>query len=178
MASARKKKVTQGDIARLCKVDQGSVSRILNKDTRDSFSPETIQKVFQAAREVGYVHPALISTNRRHSPRKKAAIRANVSIVIGTNTLYDRGTCEIHEMSGSGMLLKNFRTRKSSLPMDRFKIDLHVVAGPLRGLRARTQVVRFSNNQSEFAIAVAYDQLLDDDARRRIARYLKLGKLR
>jgi hypothetical protein len=175
MATSRKKKVTQGDIARVCKVDQGSVSRILNKDTRDSFSPETIQKVFQAAREIGYVHPALVSTNRRHSPRKKAAIRANVSLLIGSNTLYDRGTCEIHEMSGSGMLLKNFQTRKGTLPLDRFRIDLQVTGGPLRGVEARTHLVRFSNHQSEFAIAVAYEQL-DDGARRRIARYLKLGK--
>ncbi|HLG43303.1 MAG TPA: helix-turn-helix domain-containing protein, partial [Planctomycetota bacterium] len=120
MPAARKKKVTQGDIARNCKVDQGSVSRILNKDTRDSFSPDTIQKVFQTARELGYVHPALVSTNRRHSPRKKAGMRASLAIVIGTSTIYDRGSCEIHELSGSGMLLKNFTTKRGTLPMDRF----------------------------------------------------------
>jgi len=49
----KKKRVTQEDIARLCGIDQGSVSRILNKDTRDSFAKETIERVFKAAREAG-----------------------------------------------------------------------------------------------------------------------------
>ena len=41
-ANARRGKITQEDIANACKIDQGSVSRILNKDTRDSFAPETV----------------------------------------------------------------------------------------------------------------------------------------
>jgi hypothetical protein len=175
MAGARKKKVTQADIARVCKVDQGSVSRILNKDTRDSFSPETIQLVFQCARELGYVHPALVSTNRRHSPRKKATVKANIQIVIGTSTVFDRGNCEIHELSGSGMLLKNFLTRKRSLPMDRFQIDVNITSGPLRGVHARTHVVRFSNNQTEFALAVQYNEVAEMD-RKRISKFLRTGK--
>ena len=59
-----KKRVTQEDIARTCKIDQGSVSRILNEDTRDSFAEETVQKVFKVARELGYLHPSLITSNR------------------------------------------------------------------------------------------------------------------
>lgn len=175
MVTSRKKKVTQGDIARVCEVDQGSVSRILNKDTRDSFSPETIQAVFQAARELGYVHPALVSTNRRATPRKRAAVKAGVTIVIGTNTVFDRGGCEIHELSGSGMLLKNFETRKGVLPLDRFHLDVQIASGPLKGVVARTSVVRFSNSQSDFGVAVQYAEVSEED-RRRISRFLRLGK--
>ena len=69
-----KKRVTQEDIARTCKIDQGSVSRILNEDTRDSFAEETIQKVFKIARELGYLHPSLITSNRRESNRRKAEL--------------------------------------------------------------------------------------------------------
>lgn len=174
MGLNRKKKVTQADIARACKLDQGSVSRILNKDTRDSFSPETVQTVFRAARELGYVHPALVNTNRRHSPRKKATIRANVTVVIGTSTSWDRGSCEIQEISGSGMLLKNFQTKKKALPMDRFRLDLNVTSGPLRGIAAKTTVVRFSNNEEEYGLAVQFTDI-SEDARKKILRFLKRG---
>ena len=62
---AEKDKITQDTIAKLCDLDQGSVSRILNKDTRDSFAEETVRHVFKIAREIGYLHPALVTTNRR-----------------------------------------------------------------------------------------------------------------
>lgn len=172
VAPGKKKKVTQADIARACKLDQGSVSRILNKDTRDSFSPETVQHVFQIAREMGYVHPALVNTNRRLSPRRKAYLRGTVSIVIGTNTIYDRGAVEVHEISSSGILLKNFETKKHSLPMDRFRLDVEIQSAPLKGLIARCDVVRFSNNESEFALAVQFAEIEDRD-KRRILRFIK-----
>lgn len=174
MTKKRKKKVTQADIARACHLDQGSVSRILNKDTRDSFSEKTIETVFRVARELGYVHPALVNTNRRHSPRRKATIRANLSIIIGTNTVFDQGWCEIQEISGSGMLLKNFHTRKKALPMDRFRIDVQVSSGALRGVSARGTVVRFSNNEDEYGLAVSFTEI-DEESRRRILRFLKHG---
>jgi hypothetical protein len=171
----KKKKVTQADIARACRLDQGSVSRILNKDTRDSFSAETVQHVFTVARELGYVHPALVNTNRRQSPRKKAFFKGTVSIVIGTNTVYDRGDVEIHEISGSGILLKNFSTKKNSLPMDRFRLDVEIASGPLKGLKARCDVVRFSNNENEFGLAVQFAEI-EDRERRRIARFTKANR--
>ena len=55
MTTTEKSRVTQEDIALACGIDQGSVSRILNKDTRDSFAEETVQKVFKIARELGYL---------------------------------------------------------------------------------------------------------------------------
>src|SRR5258705_6888878 len=122
-AGGKKRKITQEDLARHCKLDQGSVSRILNKDTRDSFADETVELVFRAARELGYLHPTLVNSNRRASDRKKAGFAAKISIVIGMNTVYDEGTCDIDEISSSGMMLMRFKTKKQSFPMDRFRID-------------------------------------------------------
>lgn len=169
---ARKKKVTQADIARACKLDQGSVSRILNKDTRDSFSPETIQMVFRIARELGYVHPALVSTNRRESPRRKTKIKAKVAVMLGANTVYDRGECEVHEVSTSGMLLKEFKTQKMSFPLDRFSLDLELATPPLRGIKAKGNVVRFLTEDNEFAIAVKYLEIDEEDLKR-ISKFIK-----
>jgi len=168
----KKGKVTQEDIAKAAKIDQGSVSRILNKDTRDSFAEDTVQQVFKIARELGYLHPALVTTNRRESIRKKAEASGKVKLVIGTNTLYDEGTVDIDEISMSGMLLHNFKTKKSSFPMDRFKLDVEVTSATLKGFRCRAKLVRFSDNEEVFALAVKFDSV-DDESRDKLLKFLK-----
>jgi transcriptional regulator with XRE-family HTH domain len=167
-----KKRVTQEDIARACKIDQGSVSRILNEDTRDSFAEETIQKVFKIARELGYLHPSLITSNRRESNRRKAELVGKVQIMIGTNTVYDEGDIDIDEISMSGMLLRNFRTRRKTLPMDRFKFQVEVTEGRLKGFKCRCKLVRFSDNEDEFALAVKFDSI-DEDAKDKLKNFLR-----
>jgi transcriptional regulator with XRE-family HTH domain len=166
------KRVTQEDIAKACRIDQGSVSRILNEDTRDSFAEFTIQKVFKVARELGYLHPSLITSNRRESSRRKAEVRGKVSILIGTNTVYDEGDIDIDEISMSGMLLRNFRTKKKTLPMDRFKFLVEVNEGRLRGFRCRCKLVRFSDNEDEFALAVKFDSL-DEDGKDKLKNFIR-----
>ena len=52
-----RKKVTSSDIARAAGVSQATVSMILNKKYNVSFSPQTIQRVEQVAKEMGYKVP-------------------------------------------------------------------------------------------------------------------------
>ena len=54
-----KKKVTSTDIARAAGVSQSTVSMVLNKKYNVSFSKETVEKVENAAKELGYVPPKL-----------------------------------------------------------------------------------------------------------------------
>ena len=152
----KKKKVTQRDIAALANVDQGSVSRILNMATRERFSRETVEKVFKVARELGYLHPALVSSNRRASPRKACELQAKCRIIIGTNTVWDEGECTISEVSLSGMLLTRLETPKHTLPIDKFRIELEVLTPPLKGLKGRYEVSRFAGADNEFALAIKY----------------------
>ena len=49
-----KKRVTSEDVARAAGVSQGTVSMILNRKANVSFGAETIRKVEEAARELGY----------------------------------------------------------------------------------------------------------------------------
>ena len=172
MTTEPKKRVTQEDIARACKIDQGSVSRILNEDTRDSFAEETIDKVFKVARELGYLHPSLITSNRRESSRRKAQVTGRVAILIGTNTVFDEGDVDVDEISMSGMLLRNFRTKKRTLPMDRFKFLVEVGEGKLKGLKLRCKLVRFSDNEEEFALAVKFDGL-DEDGKEKLKSFVR-----
>lgn len=157
-----KSRITQGDVARKIGIDQGSVSRILNRDTRDSFSEDTVKKVFKIAREMGYLHPALLTTNRRMSARRRTLLKAHLRIIVGTNTVYDEGQVEIHEISESGCLLKGFKTAKRNLPLDRFKFDLEVNEPRMKNFHARCRLIRFSDNEEEFALAVEFEGLSMD----------------
>lgn len=52
-----RKKITSSDVAKRAGVSQATVSMVLNRKYNVSFSRETIQRVEQAARELGYVLP-------------------------------------------------------------------------------------------------------------------------
>ena len=170
-----KKRVTQEDLARYCKIDQGSVSRILNKDTRDSFSRETVDRVFKAARELGYLHPALISSNRRESQRKKITVEADISVVkVADGQVILTGQAEVDEISASGLLLRQVRTSSTSgLPFEPVYIDVNVTSTKLKGFRARTQPARIVDRDG-FGLAVQYrNDGLDDENKEKLRAYLK-----
>ena len=66
-----KKKVTSSDVAKAAGVSQGTVSMVLNRKYNVSFSKETIQKVEQAAEEMGYEIP---KRKKRKESRKEKLI--------------------------------------------------------------------------------------------------------
>ena len=104
--------------------------------------------------------------------RRKAEVTGRVQVMIGTNTVYDEGEIDIDEVSMSGMLLRNFRTKKKTLPMDRFKFNVEVDDGKLKGFKARCKLVRFSDNEDEFALAVKFDSL-DEDAKDKLKNFVR-----
>jgi LacI family transcriptional regulator len=59
------KKATSNDVARLAGVSQTAVSLILNESEKISFSEDTKERVFTAARKLGYSLP-----NRRKKEKK------------------------------------------------------------------------------------------------------------
>ena len=68
----RKKKVTSTDIAKAAGVSQSTVSMVLNKKYNVSFSKETVEKVEQAAKDLGYV-PQKRKT-RKESKKEKLLV--------------------------------------------------------------------------------------------------------
>ena len=52
-----KKKITSSQVAERAGVSQATVSMILNRRSNVSFSAETVERVEQAARELGYELP-------------------------------------------------------------------------------------------------------------------------
>jgi transcriptional regulator with XRE-family HTH domain len=160
-----KKKVTQMDIARICGIDQGSVSRILNSDTRDSFAEETIQKVFKVARELGYLHPSLVNSNRRESPRKRLPLKADLEIRINDGSVHTRGEADVEEVSASGMVLSGFALESNTLPLTPFSILVEVTSQRLKGFKAECTVARFIEKDGITSLAVRY-KAVDDESKR------------
>ncbi len=64
---------TKKEIADHLGLDRSTVSKILNNYNRDRFSPSTVQRVEQAARELGYMR-----AQRRGSPRHEAGATARL----------------------------------------------------------------------------------------------------
>ena len=102
----------------------------------------------------------------------KAGFEARVQIIVGTNTVYDEGGVDVEEVSNTGMLLRNFRTKKRSFPMDRFKLDVEISSPKAKPFRARCKVVRFWDNENEFGLAVRFETL-DDAAKERLKAFAK-----
>ena len=68
-----KKKATSSDVARKAGVSQATVSMVLNRKYNVSFSRETVEKVEQAARELGYQLPGRKNKkDSRHCSRQAA----------------------------------------------------------------------------------------------------------
>lgn len=75
------KKATSSDVAKLAGVSQSAVSLILNENEKITFSNETKERVFEAARQLGYTLPV----------RKKKKVGARVLLVFTptlVNTYY------------------------------------------------------------------------------------------
>lgn len=155
----KKGKVTQEDIADKCGIDQGSVSRILNNDHRDSFSKETVELVFRTARELGYTHPSIVKVNRRISSRKKVLIPCKLELYTSDNKLWDRGTATICEISASGIVLMNIRSKKQSFPIESHYLRLGFKLGNKAELSVKADPVRFILQNKLFKIAYKFTDL-------------------
>ena len=80
-----KKKATSSDVAKRAGVSQATVSMVLNKKYNVSFSRETVEKVEQAARELGYHLPG--RKNRKES-RKEKLWKSTVSTICSSTDAY------------------------------------------------------------------------------------------
>jgi transcriptional regulator with XRE-family HTH domain len=160
-----KKRITQSQVAMVCGIDQGSVSRILGKDTRDLFSKETIEKVFRTARELGYLHPDLVISNRRDSGRRGLSATADIRLVVAVESLFATGTAEVENISLSGLLLRSIRTNNSLLPLEPYRIEVDVTSGGLAGFKAVGRPVRMDEQDGGLTIAVHFESLDPTNAR-------------
>lgn len=100
-----KRKPTQADVAQLAGVSQTTVSHILNDSSLDEFSPETIQRVWDAINQLAYVPNRAAQSLRTSRTYTIAAIIPDI-----TNPFYPafaRGIQNAAETHHYGLVLYN-----------------------------------------------------------------------
>ena len=152
----KKKKVTQLDVANSCNLDQGSISRILDINTRKYYNQETVGKVFQAARELGYVHPALVSSNRRDAPRVPVKTSVKIQVLTLDLQILDHGEAIVSEMSSIGLLLTSFNLNKNNIPLTFFLFKVIFDKDKFNNFEITCIPTRITIEKKHFGIAAKY----------------------
>lgn len=128
---------TKKEIADHLGLDRSTVSKILNHYNRERFSRATVEKVEEAARELGYM-----KSQRRESPRQEAWATAAFRIFLVDGTLFSEGTGIIKDFSANGFLLGKVRLRGRHLPAAPHYYLVEVLDGSLKGFEYRCRPVR------------------------------------
>ena len=99
-----KKRVTSEDVARAAGVSQGTVSMILNRKANVSFGAETIRKVEEAARELGYEVP---KRKTRKETRQKLIVVFCPTLTNPYYVMLLQGIEEVAKEKGYGVFVCN-----------------------------------------------------------------------
>ena len=84
-----KKKITSSQVAERAGVSQATVSMILNRRNNVSFSAETVERVEQAARELGYELPG----RRKTGDNKKEKLIVFLSVIRREMLFWKKNIC-------------------------------------------------------------------------------------
>lgn len=99
------KKATSSDVAKLAGVSQATVSMILNHKYNVSFSRETMERVEQAARELGYELPG--RKNRKESKKEKLIVAFCPTITSPYYVMLLQGIESVANEQGYGVFICN-----------------------------------------------------------------------
>lgn len=100
-----KKKATSSDVAERAGVSQATVSMVLNKKYNVSFSRETVERVEQAARELGYQLPSRKS--RKENKREKLIVVFCPTLTSPYYVLLLQGIESVANKQGYGVFICN-----------------------------------------------------------------------
>ncbi len=107
---ARKKRITQADVARHARVSQSLVSYIINDGGTMSIPPETRQRVLDAMAELGYV-PNIVA-RRLRSNRTYTIAGIIPDILNPFYPAFERGIQDIAEQYGYDLMIFNTDSRE------------------------------------------------------------------
>lgn len=100
-----KKKATSSDVAKRAGVSQATVSMVLNRKYNVSFSRDTIERVEQAARELGYELPR--HKNRKENKKEKLIVVFCPTITSPYYVLLLQGIESVANEEGYGVFICN-----------------------------------------------------------------------
>lgn len=100
-----KKKATSSDVAKKAGVSQATVSMVLNKKYNVSFSRETVERVEQAARELGYQLPG--RKNKKENKKEKLIVVFCPTLTSPYYVLLLQGIESVANKQGYGVFICN-----------------------------------------------------------------------
>jgi hypothetical protein len=136
--------VTQLDVARAVRLDVSSVNKILHRKRGPRFRRDTVERVFRAARKLGYPIDTLKHPHRRTDSRRAVSLQCELSVYLN-GAVFDRGTALITELSPQGARIEHSNLPKGSLPLAPFVLGIKPAGFDLE-LRGR--LVRFHSSES------------------------------
>ena len=118
-----KKKATSSDVARKAGVSQATVSMVLNKKYNVSFSRETVEKVEQAARELGYQLPG--RKNKKDSKKEKLIVVFCPTLTSPYYVLLLQGVEAVANKQGYGVFICN--TQRDARLEEKYLRMMHTI---------------------------------------------------
>lgn len=160
--------VTQVEIARRLKLDVSTVNKILNHRAGAVFQKETIKRVFQVARKLGYDFGRLKHTHRRRDERSEVVIGAEVILHTKDGGIFDQGVATIRDLSPSGARITDLATPMGAIPTESFTVTLRPMQQPLTEVELPGRIVRIHiNGTTSYGIEFAG---LDSEVARKLRR--------
>ncbi len=166
-------KVTQKDVAAYLGLNQTTISRILAGTPRFTYSEQTRSRVFEAATRLGYLHPAVVKTEKRSSMRQPLPAAAQVRIYLQDGRLFCSYGAQLVNINRTGMLLKDFEGKKRVVPLETFTLEVEFDVQPLGDMKIKARPVRFHQDNGVMGLGVAFLALTEDQTAR-IDRFLAL----
>jgi len=149
--------VTQAEIARLAGIDVSTVNKILNRVQGPIFRKETVRKVFQIARKLGFSFERLKHRHHRRFERKKAGFSSELSLFAPDGSLIDKGHCTIADIAVCGASITDIELEQGRLPIRPLSSALQFMGKGSR-LEVRGRVVRMNEVNGPLSLGIAFDQ--------------------
>ena len=148
--------VTQVQIARHAGVDVSTVNKILNRRREPAYRKETIRRVFQIARRLGFDFGRLKHDHARRHPRKVVNLPVEISLYANGEILYDRGKAVLRNVSLSGALLGALVLPGMKMPAGPFTLGIRLLEGPLKDVEVRGRPVRLVHGEDALDLAMEF----------------------
>ena len=165
--------ISKKEIAKSLGLDRSTVSKILNNYEVDKFNSETVNRVREAARRLGYV-----KTQRRLHPRRDVGGLAQARVILDDGREFSRGLVYVKNISNSGVLVEFLQVEGGAIPVAPFRLDIDVTeSSSLRGVTLPCRPVRLTTSPENRLLGVGLSFLELDDARRGRIRAFTRGEL-
>ena len=157
--------VKKVEIAKKLGLHVATVSRILNEVPEYRASKETIKRVFETAREMGYDFERQKRFYKRKHRRFSTDERVKLHAKIADGGILTHEARMVN-MGEGGLLLSEFRPKIVTLPLREGDLTLEITSGSLKGVKASCHVVRVGKHNSSFGICVQVKGLTKQDTDR------------